>query len=59
MAFQLVKTKLSLDVTVVFLKYMDKLVCINRDRNQEAIGEQNQLGSDYGYHLAISNNCEK
>ena len=31
--FQLVKK--SLDVTVLFLMYMDKLVCINSDRNQE------------------------
>ena len=39
-AFQLVKKKSSLGVTVVFLVYMDKLVCSNSDSNQEAIREQ-------------------
>ena len=28
--------------------YMEKLVCINSDRNQEAIREKYQLGGDGG-----------
>ena len=50
--FQLVKNILSLDVTMVFLRYMEKLVCSNTvittrkrsgsntDSNQGAIGEK-------------------
>ena len=35
--FQLVKNCLYMNVTVVFLMYMDKLVCINSDSDQEVI----------------------
>ena len=53
------ENKLSLDLTAVFLVYMDKLVCINSDINQEAIREQYWLGSDHGENLEISRNSEK
>ena len=42
------QNKLSLDVTVLFLMQMDKLVCRKSGSNQEAIGDQWQLGSDGG-----------
>ena len=38
--FQLVKTFSSLDITVLFLVYMDKLVCINIDSDQGAIRQK-------------------
>ena len=38
--FKLLKKVSSLDVTVFFLVYMDKLLCIEINSNQEAIGEQ-------------------
>ena len=40
--------KLSLDVTVFFLIYMDKIVCSNSDSNKKVIREQYILGSDGG-----------
>ena len=54
---------LSLDVTVFFLIYMDKLVCRNNDMNKEAIREQYILGRDgggnYGENFGIGRNCDK
>ena len=42
------RKKSSLDVTVFFLMYMYKLVCINSYRNKEALREKYQLGSNGG-----------
>ena len=47
-AFHQVKNISSLDVTEVFLVYMDKLVCSNIGRNQESIRQQQQQQSGSG-----------
>ena len=50
MEFHVVKRFLSLDVTVEFLVYMEKLVCLNSDSGQEAIRDKYQhvSGRDWG-----------
>ena len=48
MAFQLLKKFSSLDVTMLFLVYMEKIVCSNNYNNHEAIREKYQLGGDGG-----------
>ena len=52
--FQLVKLFSPLDVTVVFLMYMDKLLCRNSEIIQEAIREKQQLGSNGGSIMDIT-----
>ena len=48
------KKSLYLDVTIVFLVYMDKIVCRNSGSNKEVIREKYRLGGNRGGTMYIT-----